>query len=229
MVVKALVWDLDGTLIHFKIDFIRARKAAIKILNGNGVPKDLLTIENSILDTIKKSKEFFESSEYEHKKVKNIINNVNRAVVAVEYEAAINAKIIEDIDKVLEFAKESNLKQAIYTYNTNENAKISLKTVNILTYFDIIVGRDDVENPKPHPEHLNHICERLNVDPADVIVIGDTYRDIEGAINVGAHSIAIHSKFFNHSKKSQIMHKADEIIKENNVAFKLIKTIQKFL
>ena len=51
--IKAIVWDLDGTLIHFKIDWLRARREAIRILKIQGVPKHILTVKSSILDNIR--------------------------------------------------------------------------------------------------------------------------------------------------------------------------------
>ena len=67
---KAIIWDLDGTLIHFKIDFIRARREAIKILKKYGVPKNILTVKSSILENVSKSREYFQSNNtYESQKI----------------------------------------------------------------------------------------------------------------------------------------------------------------
>ncbi|MHA1456279.1 MAG: hypothetical protein ACTSR5_09915 [Promethearchaeota archaeon] len=56
MPIKALVWDLDGTLIHFKINSIKARRNAIKVLTDNGIPKKKLSITLPILENIRISK-----------------------------------------------------------------------------------------------------------------------------------------------------------------------------
>ena len=58
--IKAIIWDLDGTLIHFKIDWVRARREAIKILKQYGVPKHLLTVKSSILENIGLARDYFE-------------------------------------------------------------------------------------------------------------------------------------------------------------------------
>ncbi|MFW9972256.1 MAG: hypothetical protein ACFFDF_18875, partial [Candidatus Odinarchaeota archaeon] len=58
--IKAIVWDMDGTLIHFKINYIKARKIAIKILKSYGVPNHLLTVKISILENMKLARDFFE-------------------------------------------------------------------------------------------------------------------------------------------------------------------------
>ncbi len=223
--IKAIVWDLDGTLIHFKIDYLRARKIAIEILKKFGVPKPLLTVRISILENMKFAKEFFEKEGFSKDRINEIIEEVDNEINKIEYEAAINATMINGIDQVLEFAKNKDLKQAIFTFNTKKNAEISLKNVNLLRYFNIILGRDNVTNLKPHPDHLTHICKLLNVKPDEILVIGDNLRDIEAAINVGAQSIATHTKL----AKVETLQMADTIIKENEIPLKLIEEIEKLL
>ena len=227
--IKAIIWDLDGTLIHFKIDFIRARRAAIKILKKYGVPKNILTVKSSILENVSKSREYFQSnSTYESQKITQIINEVDGEINQVEYEAALQASHVDGIEEVLEFIERKNLKQAIFTFNTHRNAEISLQKVNLMKYFELIVGRDNVENMKPHPDHLLSICKELDVLPSEIIVIGDSSRDIEAALNVGAKSIAIKNKLFDLSK-IETYQKAEKIIEENDIPLKLIKSLKELL
>ena len=226
--IKAIVWDLDGTLIHFKIDWLRARREAIRILKTQGVPKHILTVKSSILDNIRLAREFFEISGYENKKIETIIQKVDQVVNEIEYEAALEATAVNGIETVLEFIKYKNLKQAIYTFNTYRNAKVSLEKTGMLHYFDVIIGRDHVKNAKPHPEHLTMICDRLNVNPSNIIVIGDNHRDIEGALNVGAKSIALKTKLTKLTNL-EILEKADKIIEESEIPTKLIHAIEDFL
>ncbi len=223
--IKAIVWDLDGTLIHFKIDYLRARRTAIEILKKYGVPKQLLTVNISILENMKSAREFFEKEGLAQRKINDIIEEVDNEIIKIEYEAARDAKMINGIDKVLEFAKDNNLKQAIFTFNTKKNAETSLRNVNLLHYFNLIVGRDNVTNLKPHPEHLTYICKQLKVESDEILIIGDNIRDIEAAINVGAHSIALHTKL----AKVKTLQIADKIVKENEIPLKLIEEIEKLI
>ena len=229
--IKAIAWDLDGTLVYFKIDFLKARRTAIKILKNYGIPKQSLSVKKSILDNIHKSKKVFNHLGYNSQIIEKILKEVDDEVIKIEHEAALNAIEVNGIKKVLEFAKKNNLKQAIYTYNTNKNAKISLETVDLLEFFDAIVGRDDVENPKPHPDHLMTICQKLGVNPSEIIVIGDTYRDIKGAQNSGAFSIAIETNVLSilSSSNLEIFYGANKVIKEQENPSKLIEAIEEFL
>ncbi|MFX1379651.1 MAG: HAD family hydrolase [Promethearchaeota archaeon] len=223
--IKAIVWDLDGTLIHFKIDYIKARRICIKILKKYAVPKNLLTVQISILENMKSAREFFERKGFSKNKINAIIEEVDIEISKIEHEAAINATMINGINQVLEFAKNRNLKQAIFTFNTRKNAEISLTQVNLLHYFNIIIGRDNINNLKPHPDHLIQICNHLNVKADEILVIGDNARDIEAAINVDAYSIGVLTNLANFES----LQKANKIIKEIDIPLKLIEEIEKLL
>ncbi len=223
--IKAIVWDLDGTLIHFKINSIKARKTVINILASHGIDKKQLSIQKSILDNINTSKEIFQQKENDPNLVNKVLEEIDKEVSKIEYEAALNATVIKGIEDVLIFVKKNNLKQAIFTFNKYEHAKISLEKVKLTKYFDVIIGRDNVSNPKPHPDHLLVICNKLDVKPTEILCIGDNYRDIEAAINVGAHSIAVHTKL----AIVETLQKADVIVRESEIPQKLIKEIKKLL
>jgi len=45
--------------------------------------------------------------------------------------------------------------------------------------------------PKPHPDMLLHLMDRLAVDAADTLMIGDTTHDLALARNAGAHGLAV--------------------------------------
>jgi HAD superfamily hydrolase (TIGR01549 family) len=226
--IKAIVWDLDGTLIDFKIDYIRSRNKAIEILKNYNVSQEILTVKSSILENINQAKKFFEKAGFSEKKIKKILTEIDKEIIKIEREAALEAKLITGIDRVLEFAKSRNLKQAIFTFNTKKNTLISLKKAKISQFFDFIVGRDNIDNLKPHPDHLYHICEKLNVNPDEVLVIGDTDRDIEAAINVGAHSIALNT-IIPKLIKQEAFSKAEKVVEPEEIPFKLIEAIEEFL
>ncbi|MHA1479166.1 MAG: HAD family hydrolase [Promethearchaeota archaeon] len=226
--IKAIVWDLDGTLIQFRINSIKARRNAIKILRNYRVPKKELSVVMPILDAIKISKQFFIEFGFSTEKIKKIIEEVNRAIIEVEHEAALKATLTEGIAEVLEFAHKKKLIQAIFTYNTYNNAKTSLKTAGIAHYFNVIVGRDDVKNLKPHPDHLKYVCEKIDVQLDEIVVIGDTGRDIEAALLTNSKSIALNTKIPNFIKR-EAFKKADKIIEPDEIPHELIKTLEIFL
>ena len=49
----------------------------------------------------------------------------------------------------------------------------------------------DEGHPKPHPDMLLHLMDRLGVDPGETLMIGDTTHDLELARNAGVEAIAV--------------------------------------
>jgi HAD superfamily hydrolase (TIGR01549 family) len=226
--IKAIIWDLDGTLIDFKINSIGARRKAIKILRKYGIPRSELTIQESILENVKTSRNLFKKQGVQSNKVQEIIREVNNAVVEVEHKAALNATLTKGMNEVLEYCKKNEIKQAVFTYNTHSNALLSLETAQIASYFEVIIGRDEINNLKPHPDHIKRICELLNVGFDEILIIGDTNTDIEAALNIGAYSIALNTKIPEFIKRNAF-EKANKVIDVKDIPNALIKAIQEFM
>ena len=48
---------------------------------------------------------------------------------------------------------------------------------DILNCFKVIVTSDVIEKPKPNKESIDYLCEKLKLDPKDIIYIGDSKID----------------------------------------------------
>jgi len=59
----------------------------------------------------------------------------------------------------------------------------------------MLVGYNDVENPKPHPEMIYKIMNQLNASKDKAILIGDSKKDTQAATNAGIDSILVNWGF----------------------------------
>ena len=69
--------------------------------------------------------------------------------------------------------------------------KASLSSVNILSWFDAIVGSDEVENGKPSPDVYLEAARRINVDPMNCVVFEDSEAGILGAESAGMKVVVV--------------------------------------
>lgn len=77
---------------------------------------------------------------------------------------------------------------------TTKTAKYSielLEYMDIMKYFDVLVGREDVEHPKPHPEPVLKALSKLQSDTTEYWMIGDTPMDILAAKAANINSVAV--------------------------------------
>ncbi len=79
----------------------------------------------------------------------------------------------------------------IVTTKTGEYSREMLEHMDIMKYFDVLIGREDVTHPKPHPEPVLKALSKLNADRTECWMIGDTPMDIGAANAAGIRSIAV--------------------------------------
>jgi len=77
------------------------------------------------------------------------------------------------------------LKLGLMTRSCREYAEKILERFNLRKYFDVIIARDDVENPKPDPSHAIKLLKLLNVSADEALFIGDHWSDAECAKRSG--------------------------------------------
>jgi HAD superfamily hydrolase (TIGR01509 family) len=58
----------------------------------------------------------------------------------------------------------------------------------------VIVGREDVRRLKPDPEGVLLALSRLETEPADAVLIGDTYHDVDAARAAGVYSVIVRNQ-----------------------------------
>ena len=70
----------------------------------------------------------------------------------------------------------SKYKTAVATNRTDTMKKVLIEH-DLEEYFDLVVSALDVENPKPSPDQLIKILEHFNIEPSQLIYIGDSKLD----------------------------------------------------
>lgn len=86
---------------------------------------------------------------------------------------------------LLRDVKAAGLPLAIATSTGRQRAEEHLAHVGFLDMLDALVTRDDVKNPKPHPEPYLLAAERLGVDPAHCLALEDSPTGVRSAAAAG--------------------------------------------
>ena len=61
----------------------------------------------------------------------------------------------------------------------------------LIHHFEVLIGREDVENPKPHAEPIDRAMQKMGVSKEQCWIIGDTRLDIGSANNAGIKSVKL--------------------------------------
>jgi HAD superfamily hydrolase (TIGR01549 family) len=103
-----------------------------------------------------------------------------------EKQAADHSTLNDGCRELFEFLRSHRLPTAVITRNSRTSLTTVMQRHGLR--FDLLLSREDSE-PKPSPQALLLSCQRLNVSPADVWMIGDGRYDIEAGNAAGIATI----------------------------------------
>ena len=104
----------------------------------------------------------------------------------------LHPTMLKTIPGALEAVKElkaQGYKMAVVSNKRHNVVLRGLKQADLDSYFELVLGKEDLPVPKPDPSGLIEACIQMGVGHDDVIYIGDNPEDIQAAKNMAAYSI----------------------------------------
>lgn len=181
-----ILFDLDGTLIdstdailesfHHSFDFHKlSRKEDEEIKALIGYPLDImyenLGVQKSVIAEIITT----------YKERYRVISTQKTTLLQ-------NAK--EAVELASQFAT-----LGIVTTKTGHYSQILMEHFEIMHHFDVLIGREHVQNPKPNAEPIIKALEKLDTKNREVWMIGDTKLDLLAAKSANVNSIGVLSGY----------------------------------
>lgn len=188
--IKAVIFDLDGTLKEFNLDIRGCRTKIIKLLTQRGFSRSLFSLNESAFDMLKKVKKspMTEDRKIQFTKIKDMVFSV---VEEFELEAARTAKIFEDIPETLKALRDMKLKIALCTISSEKTTNYILNRFHLEQFFDAVITRESVFEVKPHPTHLEAALDALKVRSQEAVLVGDSVKDIECAVQLNVLAVGV--------------------------------------
>jgi phosphoglycolate phosphatase len=183
--LKAVIFDLDGTLTVLSLPLDAMRRDTKEYYRSQGVPAELFDSEDGISSSTVKAREYFFSRGTTDDEWRQMEGEIDKMLSRHEGWAATDAKIIDGSLDVVNELKSMGLKTAILTNNGRTAVDLILKQLPMGNLFDVIQTRNESPSPKPFPDGLNHLIERIAVKPKEVVYIGDARIDGAAAKRAG--------------------------------------------
>jgi len=207
--IKAVIFDLDGTLVEFNLDYKAMQGEVREYLTDIGVPTSLLSSKETIFEILKKAEIFLQNSQSSyslHKMRTEVLTIIDK----YELEAARNTFLLPGVRETLRNLKRLNIRIGLFTLSGDKSVNFLFKRFKLENFFSVIVPRNKVNYVKPNPEHLKTALKILNVTPAETIVIGDGITDITTAKELNVKAIGLTTGIS--TKEQLIKHGANHII-----------------
>ena len=193
--VRALIFDLDGTLIDSKRDLIHSVNAVLGEMGrarldeetisgyiGHGAPLLVSRALGSTAkeDELRRALQFFLAYYEEHK-----MDSTCAYPGIPDALAALSRKKVP---------------MAVLT---NKPVKISvriLESLGLASYFRVIYGGNSFETKKPDPFGANKILTEFGAQPRETMIVGDSEVDVQTARNAGTIAAAVNYGFGVHDR-----------------------------
>jgi len=160
--IEAVIFDLDGTIAETDLDFAAIKK---EIGMGTGpVLEHRATVEPD-----------------EQARIDAILDRH-------ELAAAQAARLNHGACELLEHLRSARISTALLTRNSRSSADIVCEKFGLS--FDVVVCREDAP-PKPSPEPVLFICDRLDVLPGRALMVGDYLFDIHAGQAAGSPTVLL--------------------------------------
>ena len=180
--IKAILFDLDGVLVNMPNGHYEALNKALELFGARISEDEHFDFFNG-LPTKKKIDELEKQGRLPTG-LRDFINNVKQEYtkeIIPKYCAPDYSKII-----LLKQLKSKDLKLGCCSNSIKETLHIMLKCAGLFDFFDIIIGNDEVKNPKPHPEIYLNAFKKLKLKPKECIIVEDSKHGIASAKASGA-------------------------------------------
>ncbi|WP_018660846.1 pyrophosphatase PpaX [Heyndrickxia acidiproducens] len=179
--ITTLLFDLDGTLIdtneliaqsflHTLEAYYPGHYSREDVLKFNGPP---------LIDSF---------SAIDPKRAQEMVAKY-RAYNIAQHDALV--KEFPGVYDTIKTLKENHFKLGIVSTKMKDTVIKGLKLTHLDPFFDVVISLNDVKHAKPDPEPVNKALRILGSEPAEAIMIGDNYQDIEAGKNAGTYSAGV--------------------------------------
>lgn len=185
--IRAVLFDLDGTLVETDIDFGLMKSEMLALGDREGIPasdlrdRDILTIVDIIACLVDRSA----GPDAAHRVKREAYDKLEQIELANCDQAVPIAGSLE----LLNALRERCIGVGIVTRNCGSAVKITLAKTGITA--DVLLTRDDVLNTKPHPDHLLCALELLGAEPVEALMVGDHWMDVQGGRAAGTRTAGL--------------------------------------
>jgi len=176
-----VVFDLDGTLVEFKYDYMGVRVDCAEVLRRYGVNVNLAMPIHSVISYASR-----------RSGRQDIERELQEIVERYDMKAAAEAGPADDnVRELLEMLRGAGIRIAVLTNSSRRSAEICLRRLSISELVDVLVTGSDVAHAKPSPEGLMKILEKTGTAREDAVLIGDNVFDAQCAASAGVDFIGV--------------------------------------
>lgn len=183
--MKAVLFDLDGTLIDTAADFIRIIQDMCREEGKAVVSAELIRTQ------VSEGARAMVKLVYPELEVTDPVFLAHRQRFLDLYGAdiAVDTDLFDGMYPLLEALESRQIPWGIVTNKPRGLSESLLKALNLTDRCSVLVCPEDVTHTKPDPEPMYLAAKQLELDAKDCIYVGDHPRDIDAGRNANMYTI----------------------------------------
>jgi phosphoglycolate phosphatase len=225
MAIKGILFDKDGTLLDFSETWIPAYRAAVEVaadfagdpaiadrmLRVTGFDPDSGTFDPLSLLAGGTTTQICdawadEAGIVERERFSQLVHDAMD-----DYAARYPVPIADGLDILFERLAGKGYALGIATMDSEVVARVTAETLGLSRWLSFLAGYNSGHGVKPEPGMVLGFCAAAGLTPAEVLVIGDTDRDVNMARNAGAGMVV--GVLTGASPADQLARIADRVLK----------------
>lgn len=184
--IKAVIFDVDGTLLDTERIYMKAWKEAAAEA-GYVMPDSVLQKTRAV--NAKDAARIFEEeigNGFSYQAVRPIRVRIAEEIIKRE-SPILKPGVLE----LLAFLKGKGIRLSVASSTNQQGTREHLAESRILDRFEVVVGGDMVTNGKPHPDIFLKAAEALGTAPQECIVVEDSPTGIRAAYAAGMKAVLV--------------------------------------
>lgn len=215
-IIKAIIFDFDGTLAVLNIDFPLMRERIISLIRHFGIEERAIR-ERYLLEIIDEVYPMIR--EKDSSGAEEFYDKAHQILHEVELKAAEEGSLIPGAGGTLRTLRLWGIKVGIVTRNCEEAVRKVFPDID--DYCDAFISRDSVDKVKPHPDHLNSMLGALKVSGEEAVMVGDHIIDIQAGKKIGMKTVGVLTGRINREEFEKAG--ADYILRDVSEIYPLLK------